>query len=106
QPPYQFSFAPRGNRSFGFVETTGRYLPGPNVGAIDLLEVIDSTGSTAQVTPAPVVYGQLLLPGLNGFFFSADVDGDGRDDLVISRDTGLPYVEVTVIRQLGGGILD
>jgi hypothetical protein len=82
-PPYRFTFANRGNRSAGLIdEITGDYTPGPNVGAVDLIEIVDATGrNRASVVTAEV--GPVKL-GAGGAFrcLGGDVDADRVDEAI------------------------
>jgi hypothetical protein len=85
KPPYAFAFAPKGNRSAGALDRiTGLYTPGGNVGAVDRLQVTDATGTTAALAPPPVVGPyRFRVSGAVGDIQATDLNGDGRQDLVL-----------------------
>lgn len=84
RPPYSFSFQPRGNRSRGFIDTiAGDYVPGPNTGAIDLVQVTDATGSVALAAPIFVGALQLEIPVGGTQLVTGDFDRDGAEDLAL-----------------------
>ncbi len=57
-PPYTAAFGPLGNLSGGRLDSSGHYEVGPNVGAVDSLQVTDALGQMAeiQVTVTAVTY--------------------------------------------------
>jgi hypothetical protein len=86
RPPYAFSFAPKGNRSRGTLDpVTGIYVPGQNALATDLLLVEDAT-SAPPVGPIALQVGpqQVATDAAANGCWAADVNGDGRADLVSS----------------------
>ncbi len=103
--PYHFSFVDRGNRSRGAVDqVNGLYAPGPNVGAKDLLQVTDATGTTATL-PQPLVVGpyRFQAPTTVGELRATDLNQDGRADLLLLSPTYVPPNRLTTFSWLSGG---
>lgn len=91
RPPYRFAFAARGNRSFGTLEaSTGNYLPGPNVGTEDVIEIADATQRRAIVLTTPRLGPKVLPAGAALRCFGADMDNDGLDES-IATSVQLPF---------------
>lgn len=89
RPPYQFEFAPRGNRSRGTVNRfSGDYLPGLVPGAVDLLRVRDATGFTASLPPVTVRNFTAATGGGGDACVAVDLNGDGRGDVAFVADDG------------------
>ena len=81
--PYSFGFDFKGNHSNGSIDpVTGVYTAGPNFGAVDTVRVGDATGKAGFVLTLPPV-GTLRVPAAQTpRCFGADLNGDGKDDLV------------------------
>lgn len=83
RPPYSFSFAFKGNRSFGSVDgVTGAYLAGPNAGTVDKLLVRDATSAPAVEIDA-AVGARRVDTGFGSAIHVADFDGDGQADIIV-----------------------
>lgn len=87
KPPYTYRFAKWGNHSGGDVSAMfGTYTPGWSYQVTDDLEVVDAVGVVAPVSGA-VVGATDLGPAWVHSGTLADIDGDGRADLVTTNPT-------------------
>jgi hypothetical protein len=82
--PYTFRYAAKGNRTRGRVAGTGEYVPGPIVGAHDVVEVEDAVGTVARATLPALGPWQAHLPAPGAQALAADVDGDQRQDAIFA----------------------
>jgi hypothetical protein len=105
KPPYFFGFADRGNRTGGTLDPLGQYAPGTNAGSADRFRVMDSLGALAELDGTPVRSERIPVADAVRIAHG-DLDGDGRDDLVVlSRDIPGRDAIVTVSLPWGGGVV-
>jgi hypothetical protein len=107
-PPYTFRFRRKGNRSAGRIDgVTGEYVAGPNANTQDKVEVTDAAGAIAR-PDLPVYVGSyhLPLPGSASELELADLNGDGRLDVIALEPTGSSATRrITTAMFLPGGVI-